>query len=105
MYPRWIDIEQAVDVSLGLAGNSNDRVSHFQRRLLNPKRKVISAGELLAFPWPKRLQGMHCDDERDPVILFRENPAEMGVPRMAVHDICVDVRCVEISAASHCAEC
>ena len=47
---------------------------------------------------------MHRNDERDAVVLSRQNPAEMGVPRMAMHDIGVDVRCVEIGAAAHCAE-
>ena len=56
MHPRRIDIEQTLDVTLGLAGNSNDGVCHFQRGLLNPKREIVSPGELLAFPWPERFQ-------------------------------------------------
>src|SRR5438876_4244479 len=47
---------------------------------------------------------MHRNDERDAVVLSRQNPAEMGVPRMAMHDIGIDVRCVETVAAAHCAE-
>jgi hypothetical protein len=44
---------------------------------------------------------MHCDHEWNSIILFRQNSAEVAVPRMAMHDIGIDVRCIEIGAAAH----
>src|SRR5438874_4600733 len=41
---------------------------------------------------------------RNSVILFRQNPAEMAVPRVAMHEIGIDIRSVEVRAPPHCAE-
>ena len=97
---RRIDIEQALDVALGFARNSDDRVRHFERGLLNPERKIVPAGKLLAFPWPQWFQRMNRDDQWNAIILLRQDSAEMTVPSMAMHNIGIDVRRVEIGAAS-----
>src|SRR5439155_21738673 len=47
---------------------------------------------------------MDRNDQRNSVILFRQNPAEMAVPRVAMHEIGIDIRSVEIGASPHCAE-
>ena len=44
---------------------------------------------------------MSRDDERDSVIQFREDSAEMAVPGVTMHQIGIDVRCGEIDAAPH----
>jgi hypothetical protein len=44
---------------------------------------------------------MDRDHKRNSVILFGENPAEMAVPSVAMDDIGIDVRRVEIGAAPH----
>src|SRR5262249_46401590 len=97
-----IDLEQSLDVGFGLAGNSNDRVRHLECSLLNPKREIVTTSELFALPRSKRFQRVNRDHERNAVILFRQNPAEMAVPSMTVHEIGIDVRCVEIGTSSHC---
>jgi hypothetical protein len=99
-----IHIEQSLDIAFGFAGDSDDRVRHLQRCLLDPKREVVAAGELFALPGSKRLQRVDRDHERNSVILFCQNPAEMAVPRVTMHKIGVDVRGVEIGASPHCAE-
>src|SRR5207248_7816291 len=91
-----IHIKQSLDVTFGLARNSNDRVRHFQRSLLNPKREIVTAGELFAFPGSKRLERVNCDHERNSVILFRQDPAEMTVPRVTMRKVGVDVCSVEV---------
>src|SRR6516164_6674268 len=104
MHPLRIDIEQTLDVALGFAGNSDDCIRHFQCGFLNPNRKVIAASELFTFPRPKRLERMNCNDKRDAVILFRQNPAKMSVPRVTMHQVGIDVGGVEIDASPHRAE-
>src|ERR1700737_5016815 len=47
---------------------------------------------------------MRSDDERDSVIQFRQNAAEMAVPGVTMNEIGVDVSCIEINAPSHRAE-
>jgi hypothetical protein len=44
---------------------------------------------------------MDCDDERKAVIYFRQDSTEMAVPRVTMNDVCVDLGCIEIGAASH----
>ena len=44
---------------------------------------------------------MSRDDERDSVIQFREDSAEMAVPGVAMHQIRINVRGVEIDAPPH----
>jgi uncharacterized membrane protein YjdF len=39
---RRIDGDQAFDVALGFARNSDDRVRHFERGLLNPEGKIVA---------------------------------------------------------------
>ena len=56
MNPRRIDIEQPLDVTFGFPRNGYDCIRHFQRGFLYPKRKVVTAGELFALPWSKRLE-------------------------------------------------
>ena len=76
----------------GLAGNGDDRIRHFQRGFFDPKRKIVSAAELFAFPRSQRLERMHRNDQRYTIILFRQDPAEVGVPGVAMHQIGVDVQ-------------
>ena len=104
MNPSRINIEQALDVALCFAGNSDDRIRHFQRGFLYPKRKIVAAGELFALPRPKRFQRMDCYDKGDAVILFGQNPAKVSVPRMTMHQVGIDVSGVEIDASPHCTE-
>src|SRR5437762_4662678 len=47
---------------------------------------------------------MDRNDQRNSVILFRQNSAKMTVPRMTMHNISIDVRGIEIGAPPHCAE-
>ncbi len=47
---------------------------------------------------------MDCDDQRNAVVLFCQNSAEMAVPSVAMHDIGIDGRGIEIGAATHRAE-
>ena len=47
---------------------------------------------------------MDRDDERNPVIQFRENAAEMAVPGVTMDKIGIDVGRVEIDAASDSAK-
>src|ERR1041385_8493459 len=91
IHPRRINVEQTLDVAFGFTGHSDDRIGHFQRSFLYPKRKVIAARELLALPWPKRFERMDRNDKRDAVILFRQNSAKMSVPRMTMHQVGIDV--------------
>src|SRR5437867_13404503 len=104
MRARGGHIEQSLNVVLGLARNSNNRVSHFQRRLYNPKRKIVATGELFALPGSKRLQRVDCDHEGNSVILFRQDPAEVAVPSVTVHEIGIDVGSIEVGAPPHGAE-
>src|SRR5581483_712908 len=104
VHAGWNHIEEALDVTFGLARNSNNRVRHLQRGLLNPKRKVVTARQLFAFPGSKRLQRMNRDHEWNSVIFFRQDSAEMAVPGVTMHQIGIDVRCIKIRAAPHCAE-
>ena len=47
---------------------------------------------------------MRRDHEWNPVIQFRENPAEMAVPGVTMNEVGVDVGSVEIDAAAQRAE-
>src|SRR5438034_426738 len=47
---------------------------------------------------------MDRNDKRNAVILFRQNPAKMAVPRVTMHQVGIDVCGVEINATAHCAE-
>src|SRR6266480_7594077 len=47
---------------------------------------------------------MHCDDERNAVILSRENPAPMRIPGMTVNDLGIDASGIKVDAASYRAE-
>lgn len=44
---------------------------------------------------------MDCDHQRNPVILLRQYPAQMCVPRVAMNNVGIDQRAVEISASTH----
>ena len=88
----------------GLARDGNDRVRHFQRSFLNPQREIVTTAKLFALPGPKRFERMNRDHERNSVILFRQNPPEMAVPSVTMHEIGIDVGGVEIDASPHCAE-
>src|SRR5437899_11436684 len=103
MHPRRIDSEQALDVTPGFAGNGDDRIRHFQRGFLYPKRKVIAASELFALPGSKRLEGMDRNDKRNAVILFRQNPAKMSLPSMTRHQGGIAGCGAELNAQTHCA--
>src|SRR5437016_11741506 len=47
---------------------------------------------------------MNGDDERNSVIQFGDDAAEMAVPSVTMHDIGIDVRGIEIDAATKRAE-
>ena len=47
---------------------------------------------------------MDRNDKRDAIILFGQNPAKMGVPRMTVHQVGIDVGSVEVDASPHCSK-
>ena len=91
--------EEPFHVRLGFAGDGDDGIRHFQRGLLEPDREVVSATELFAFPGPERFERMDRDDERNAVIYFRENPAEVAVPGVAVDEIGLDICRIKIRAA------
>src|SRR6266480_4133888 len=47
---------------------------------------------------------MDRNDQRNSVILFRQNSAKVTVPRVAMHEIGIDIHCIEVGAPPHCAE-
>src|SRR6266516_3381792 len=47
---------------------------------------------------------MHRDDERNAVILSRENPAPMRIPGVTVHYLGIAAGGIKIGAASYCAQ-
>ena len=47
---------------------------------------------------------MDGNDKGNSVILLRKNSAKMTVPRMTMHKIRINVRCVEVGASPHSAE-
>src|SRR2546423_15656102 len=104
MHARGGHIEQSLNVVLGLARNSNNRVGHFQRRFLNPKREIVATSELFALPGSKRLQRVDRDHQRNSVILFRQDPAKMAVPSGTIRQITITVGSIEINASPHWAE-
>src|SRR5580765_1920565 len=101
MHARRIGIEEAVDVALGFAGNSNDRIRHFQRGFLYPKRKVIAASELFALPRPKRHKRMDRNDKQNAIMLFSQDSAKMSVPRVTTHQGGIYVCGVESEGSPH----
>ena len=42
---------------------------------------------------------MHCDDERNAVILSRKNPAPVGIPSVTMHDLGINAGRIKIDAA------
>src|SRR2546426_11955283 len=97
-------LEQTRNVGPGLVGNGNDRVGHFQSGLFYPKRKIVTATELFAFPRTQRLERMHRNDKWNAVILSRQNSTPVGIPGVTVHDLGIDAGGIKIDAASHCAQ-
>ena len=95
-----VDVEQALDIDRGLARDGDDRVGHFHGGALDPAGEIVAAAELLAFPGAEGLQGVAGDDEGNAVVQLCKNAAEMGVPGVAVDDVCIDVERVEIGAAA-----
>src|SRR5205823_8066886 len=93
--PRRVDIEQTLDVLLGLMGNGNDSVRHFQGGFLNPQAEIVTTTELFALPRPQWFQRVDCDEERNLVAYFRKNSAEVAVPRVAVDEVGIDIRRVK----------
>src|SRR5260370_40555796 len=100
LHARWIDIEQALNVAPGFGGDGDDGVRHFERGLFDPERKIVTTGELFALPWPQRLERVSRDYERNSVIQFRENAAEMAVTGGTMQQIGLDVGGVEIDIAA-----
>ena len=47
---------------------------------------------------------MDCNNKRNPVIFFGQNPTKMSVSRVAMHQAGIDVSGVEIDASPHGAE-
>ena len=47
---------------------------------------------------------MHRNDQRNAVILLRENPAPVGIPGVTMHDLGIDAGGVEIDAALDCTQ-
>ncbi len=103
-YALFRNVEKAEHIGLGLARDRDDSVGHFDRHPLDPRRKLVSAAELLPLPWAQRLERMHGEHEWDPVIQLRHDAGEMGVPRVTMDDVGIDVRGVEIGAAPDRAE-
>ena len=99
--PVGLDVEKPLDVFLCLAGNSNNGIGHFERGAFEPDRKIIAAGKLFAFPRAKRLERMNRDDKRQPVIQFRQNPAKVAVPGVAMHNRGIDAGGVKIRATTN----
>ena len=93
------DFEEAFQVCFRLGGDGDDGIRPFQSGLLEPDRKVVAATELFPFPGPERFERVDRNHERDAVIYFRENPAEVAVPGVAVSEIGIDIRRIEIGAA------
>src|SRR5207302_866578 len=80
--------------------NCDDRICHFQRSFFHPNREIVTAGELLTFPRPEWFERVRRDHERNSVIQFGDNAAEMAVPSVTMHKIGIDVGGVEIDAAA-----
>ena len=85
--PLLGDVEVGEDVVLRALRHRDDGVGHLERRPLDPRRRVVAAAELLPFPRAERLQRVDGDHERDAVGELGEDPAEVGVPRVAVDDV------------------
>jgi hypothetical protein len=45
-----LNIEEPIDIRFGPAGDGDNGVSHFERRLFNPNAKIVSTSELFSFP-------------------------------------------------------
>ena len=54
--PLRLHVEEPFDVRFRLSGNSDHGIGHFERGLLYPNRKIVTAAELLAFPRTQRLE-------------------------------------------------
>ena len=85
--PLLGDVEVGEDVVLRALRHRDDGVGHLERRPLHPRRGVVTAAELLPFPRAERLQRVDGNHERDAVGELGEDPAEVGVPRVAVDDV------------------
>src|SRR2546423_13690251 len=97
-------MEHFRDVALGWAGAGDGPVRHLEGGFLAPGGEIVTAGQLFALPRPQRLERMRRDYERNSVILFSKNAAEMTVPSVAMHEVGIDVRRVEVETALDCAE-
>ena len=91
-----IDIKKFRHILAGAFRNGDDGVSHFQCRFFQPAGKIISTPKLLALPRAERLERMYGHNERNAVVELREDSAEMGIPRVAMNDIGVDVPGIKI---------
>ena len=96
MHLGGIDIKKFRHILASAFRNGDDGVRHFQSRFFQPAGKIISTPKLLTLPRAERLERMHGDDKRNAVVELREDSAEMGIPRVAVNDIGVDIRGIEI---------
>src|SRR5437870_13068837 len=47
---------------------------------------------------------MHGNDERNAIILSRENPAPVGVPSVTMYNLGIDAGGVKIDTALHCSQ-
>src|SRR5580693_3175995 len=47
---------------------------------------------------------MDCENQRNVIIELGQNPAEMGVPGVAVNDICIHTNCIEVCTAPDCSK-
>src|SRR5690606_27693299 len=68
-------------------GHRDDRIGGFDGGALGPAGHRVTAAELFPFPRPPRLQRVGGDNVRDVVEERGDEPAEVGVPRVAVYDV------------------
>ena len=99
-----IDIEEPQDVAPGFLRHGDHRIGHFGGGFFQPGRTIVAVPQLFTFPRAERFQRMNRQNHRNMVIELGQNTAEMGVPGVAMNDICVDADRVEVRTTTDCAK-
>ncbi len=85
--PGIVDLEVLEHVLAGRVADRDDGIGLLQRLALDPGRGVVAAPQLLALPWPQRLEGVDGHDQRQPVGLAHDQAAEVRVPGVAMDEV------------------
>ena len=91
MHPLGTHLGHPQDVVARAFRHGDDPIGHRQGGLLDPHRQVVPATQLFALPRPQRLERVDGDHQRDPVALLDQHAAHVRVPRVAVHQVGIDV--------------